>query len=324
MCLPRIALWIVALASGVLVLAHEVAPPDWALRVSFPAEPKGDNFKAPTPMGDVVSDRYSFEGNGETLLLVRSTYPMAIEAARRDEIYDKAKADAVRGRGGEIAGEGAFQLGEYEGRELRVRFTRAKRARHLRFVLIGSTLYALVHEQPDDRKDSPLAAAFWASVALRPGFEDPRAVGDRERWREIGQDGFRVRYDATRWYRDPSDNEVGIFNLLRADQRAEAQLIVEAAGTHHGPLEEAALATAREGSESVRVKGKKVRLRHGVNLTELHFEARVDSATYVNRGCYYSGPGGQVQLRAWATDRVYKEVAGDIDELLEGLVITRH
>lgn len=323
MCPPRIARWIAALALGVLVRAHEVAPADWALRVVFPAEPKADIVRAPSPQGDIVSDRYAYEGNGESLLLVRSTYPLAIESVRREEIYDKAKANAVRGRAGEIVGEGVFQLGEYEGRELRIRFARAKRMRHMRFVLIGATLYALVHEQPDDRNHSAAATAFWASLALRPGFGDARVVEDRERWREIGQDGFRVRYDATRWYRDPSDNEEGIFNFLRADQRAEAQLIVEAAGTHHGPLDEAALNIAREGSESVRVKGKKSRLRHGVSLSELHFEARVEGATYVNRGCYYSGPGGQVQLRAWATDRVYKEVAGDIEELLEGLVISK-
>jgi len=323
MCPLRPARWIAALALGVLARAHEVAPPDWALRVVFPAEPKADIVRAPSPPGDIVSDRYAYEGNGESLLLVRSTYPLAVESARRDEIYDQAKADAVRGRGGEVLAENIFQLGAYEGRELRIRFARAKRVRHMRFVLIGSTLYALVHEQPDERKHSPAAAAFWASLALRPGFEDARVVEDRERWREVGHGGFRVRFDATRWYRDPSDNEEGIFNLLRADQRAEAQLIVEAAGTHHGPLDEAALTIAREGSESVRVRAKKSRLRHGVNLTDLHFEARVEGATYVNRGCYYSGPGGQAQLRAWATDRVYKEVAGDIEELLEGLVITK-
>lgn len=323
MCPPRVVRWLAVLVLGAPTQAREVAPSDWALRVTFPGEPKTDTVRTPLPPGDIVSDRHIFEDNGEALLFVRSTYPLAVGAARRQEIYDQAKTDAVRGRGGELLAETRFQLGEYEGRELRIRFARAQRVRQMRFVLIGSALYALVHEQPADRRASAAAAAFWSSVALQPGFEDPRAVEERERWREVGQGGFRVRYDATRWYRDPSDNEEGIFNLLRADQRAEAQLIVEPPGTHGGPLEEAALATAREGAESVRVKGKKTRLRHGVNLTELQFEARVDGTTYVNHGCYYSGAGGQVQLRAWAKDRVYKDVAGDIEELLEGLVITK-
>ena len=323
MCPPRAVRWLAVLVLGVWAGAHEVAPADWALRVTFPGEPKTDTVRTPLPPGDIVSDRHIYESNSETLLLVRSIYPLAIETARKQEVYDRVKADAVRGRGGEILAERPFLLGEYEGRELRIRFARAQRVRQMRFVLIGSTLYALVHEHPADRKDSAAAAAFWASLALRPGFEDPRVVADRERWREVGQGGFRVRFDAARWYRDPSDNEEGIFNLLRVDQRAEAQLIVEPAGTHGGPLEEAALAMAREGAESVRVKGRKSRLRQGVNLTEVQFEARVDGTTYVNHGCYYSGPGGQVQLRAWAKDRVYKDVVGDIEELLEGLVITK-
>jgi hypothetical protein len=323
MCPPLSARWLALLALSATALAFDAGQPDWALKVSFPAEPKTDTVKAPSPAGDIVSDRFTHEAAGETLLLVRSVYPLAADATRKAEIYDRARADAVRGRGGEILADRAFRLGDHEGRELRIRFARAKRVRQMRFILIGSTLYALVHEQPDDRKESPVAAAFWQSLALRPGFEDPRAVEERERWREVGDGSFRVRYDATRWYRDPSDNEAGIFNFLRADQRAEAQLIIEPAGTHTGALDDAALAAAREGAESVRVKGKKSRLRHGVSLTELQFEARVEGATYVNHGCYYSGAGGQVQLRAWATDRVYREVAGDIEELLEGLIVAK-
>lgn len=323
MCPPRPARWLALLALCVLARAHDVEAEGWALRVRFPGAPAADTFRVPLPVGDVVSDRYAYEGDNESFLLVRSIYPLAIQPSRKADLYESAKADAVRGRGGEVVAEAEFALGEYTGRELRIRFTRAKRVRQVRYVLIGSTLYALVHERPQDRAESPGAAAFWASLALRPGYEDPRLVEDRERWREAGQGNFRVRYDATQWYRDPSDGEEGIFNFLRNDQRAEAQLIIEPPGTHAGPLEEAALAMAREGAESLRVRARKSRLRHGVSLAELQFEARVGGATYVNHGCYYSGPAGQVQLRAWATDRVYKEVAGDIEELLEGLVIVR-
>lgn len=320
---PRSARWLALLALCVLARAHEVAPDGWALRVRFPGAPVADIFRVPLPVGDVVSDRYSYEADSESFLLVRSTYPLAIQRSRQAELYEGARADAVRGRGGEVVAEAEFSLGAYTGRELRIRFARAGRVRQIRFILIGATLYALVHERPQDRAESPGAAAFWAGLALRPGYEDPRVVEERERWREAGQGGFRVRYDATQWYRDPADGEEGVFNFLRNDRRAEAQLIIEPPGTHAGPLEEAALAMAREGAESVRVRARKSRLRHGVSLAELLFEARVGGATYVNHGCYYSGPAGQVQLRAWATDRDYQAVAFDIEELLEGLVIAR-
>ena len=169
----------------------------------------------------------------------------------------------------------------------------------------------------------PEVARFLKSVAVRPEFADPRRAEEGARWREVVHGKFRVRYDATRWYRDPADREPGVFNFLRVDQQAAAQLNAEpeplAGGASMG---DAVLQTARENAESVVVRRTGKKTRGSVVVDEIEYTARVEGVTYVNHGYFYSGPAGAVQLRAWSPDKTYVPVSGDIEELLAGLSIT--
>ncbi len=295
---------------------------DWAVRGAFPLEPKRDEFRAPSPQGFVVSERFFVEDGGEAFMLVKSTYPVAFGGHARQALYETVKNDSITARSGEVTVDEAFRLGDYEGRRFVIEHRRARRTKELRLVLIGATLYASSYERPARQPEGPRAAGFLGGLALQPAFADARTIEESERWREIGAGRFKVRYDATRWYRDPTDAEPGIFNLLRADKLGEAQLIAEAA-PHDGDLAESALATARESADSVRILQRGARLRAGVNVTELRFEVRLDGTTYQNHGYYYSGPEGTVQLRAWAPEGDFRSVRGDIAELLDGLSVVR-
>lgn len=165
------------------------------------------------------------------------------------------------------------------------------------------------------------AGKFFDSIKLRSDSNDFRVVAERERWREYSFGKFRLRFDATRWYRDPGDQEPGVFNFLRTDQKAEAQFIAEERPLEGGDIAKAVLKTANEGADSISVKRRGKKLRGSVEVVELEFEARVDGTTYVNHGYFYTGPEGTVQLRAWAKDAEYNDMAGDITELLDGLSV---
>jgi hypothetical protein len=199
---------------------------------------------------------------------------------------------------------------------------REKSLREVRFVQIGAILYLASAEWPERGDGAARAAAFFANLQVRPEFQDAPAVAEAGRWRELAAGRFRLRYDATRWYRDPADTESGVCNLLRLDQRAEAQFITEAHALEAGDIATAVLTTAREGADSVEVAKRGSKRRGEVEVIELEFVAQVGKHAYRNRGYFYTGPEGTVQLRAWAAVAEYPDVAGDIAELLDGLTVT--
>jgi hypothetical protein len=176
-------------------------------------------------------------------------------------------------------------------------------------------------EWPEQAKGETAAAQFFDSIRVAAAFQNAREVETAARWRELTAGHFTLRYDASRWYRDPSDTEPGIFNLLRTDQRAEAQLIAEGQPVEGGDIEQAVLATVRESAETVSIRRRGRKLRGAAEVTELEFAVRVDGASYINHGYFYSGPEGAVQLRGWSEEQDFRDVSGDITELLDGLEV---
>lgn len=307
-------------ASG---LAVEFRQTGWGIRAEYPAAPKGDEFRADSERGPIISERYFYETKVESFLLLRMVHPVSfLYPQEREALYEQAKNDALKARPGEITADEVYQIGPYRGRRYQMTFRRAGRLKELRFVLIGSSLYAISYERAANAPDSPAGLAFLNGVALEPGFEDQIVVEERERWRKIGLAPFELRYDASRWYRDPEDREPGVFNLFHISKRAEVQLITEHVPIAGEDLEKAVLAGAREAAESVSVKKRGKRFRNGADFLDLQFEARVDGVTFVNHGRFYSGPEGSVQLRGWAVQANIYDMKGDIDELLDGLTMT--
>ena len=301
---------------------HPFAEPHWAIEAAFPDQPKTDGVLTPSPQGDVKVQRFFWEQGGEHYLLARFEYPLALRPGEETGLYHKSFADLLRSRPGQTKGAETFQLGPYEGQKLVIAQKKEKSLREVRFVVIGSVLYLISAEWPEAAGPvAPRAAQFFASVRVRPEFLNAREVEASARWRELAAGHFRLRYDATRWYRDPADQEPGVFNLLRPDQHAEAQFIAEDRPVEGGDIEQAVLATAKEGAESVAMKKRGRKLHGAVEMVELEFTARVEKVSYVNHGYFYSGPEGTVQLRGWATEHDYAGMEGDIAELLEGLVV---
>jgi hypothetical protein len=292
----------------------------WAIEAKFPDKPKTDGVLTPSEQGDVKVQRFYWEPSTEHYLLARFEYPMALELGAEIGLYDKSLKDLMKSRPGQVKEQGAFALGSYDGAKLVVAQRREKSIREVRFVLIGSVLYMASAEYPEAMPGAAgRAAQFFSTIQLKHGFENPREVAERDRWRELASGRFKLRYDATRWYRDPADAEPGIFNLLRTDQLAEAQFICENHPTEGGDIVRAVLDTAQEGAESVALKRRAVKLRGTIEVIELEFSARVERVTYTNHGYFFSGPEGTVQLRGWSNERDYRDVEGDITELLDGL-----
>ena len=305
------------------LLAVEFHHEGWGIRAEFPVAPKGDEFRAPSERGPIISERFFHETKAEAFLVLRMIYPVSfLYPHEREALYEQAKNEALKARPGEITTDEVFQVGPYRGRRYLINFKKAGRVKDLRFVLIGSSLYAISHERSAKDAGSSAGPVFLESIALEPGYEDQVFIEERDRWRKIGQTPFELRYDASRWYRDPEDHEPGIFNLFHISKRAEVQLITEKVPIPGDDLETAVLAEARGAAESVSVKNRATRLRKGREFLELEFEVRFDGVTFVNRARYLSAPEGSVQLRGWAVASNFYEMKGDIDELLDGLSMT--
>jgi hypothetical protein len=294
---------------------------NWAIEAHFPDEPKTDGILTSSPQGDVKVQRFYWEPSNEHYLLARFEYPLALLPGEEAGLYAKSFSDLTKSRPGQVRGRDKFELGPYEGEKLLIFQPREKSLREVRFVVIGAVLYMASAEWPEQGTGAARAAQFFESLQVRPEFANAREVAENGRWRELVAGRFRLRYDATRWYRDPADQEAGVFSLLRVDQRAEAQFIAEPHPVEGGDIERAVLETAREGAESVTVGRKGKKLRGSIQLTELEFAARVDRVVYRNHGYFYSGPEGTVQLRGWATEKEYPAMDGDIAELLDGLSV---
>lgn len=307
-------------AGAVLAADYAFTAPGWAIAAQLPKAPDTDGVLTPSPQGDIKAQRFFTEQAGERTFLVRFVYPMALLPGTEGGLYAKSFADMLKSRPGEVKARDRFALGPYEGQRMVIGQRRERTIREVRLLVVGSTLYLFSAEWPEGGTGAAWAEQFFKGIQLLPDYANAPLVQERERWRELAAGNFRVRYDAARWYRDPADAEPGIFNLLRPDAKAEAQLIAEAQPIE-GSIEAAVINTAREGAESVIVRKRGTKLRGAAQLTELEFVARVDRTTYVNHGYFYSGPAGAVQLRGWAKEADYPAVSGEITELLEGLVI---
>jgi hypothetical protein len=308
--------------AGAARAAEQVfAPPGWAIEARLPMAPGTDGILTPSPQGDIKAQRFFTEQAGERTFLVRFLYPMAMLPGEETGVYVKSMTDMLKSRPGEVKLRERFSLGPFEGERLVIAQKRDRTIREVRLVVVGSTLYLFSAEWPEAGTGATRAEQFFRSIQLRPDYTDLLLVQEKERWRELVAGNFRLRYDATRWYRDPADTDPGIFNFLRIDEKAEAQFIAEAQPVE-GSIEAAVINTARDGAESVTVRRRGSKLRGAVHVTELEFVARVQNATYVNHGYFYSGPEGAVQLRGWAKDVDYNGVTGDITELLDGLAIS--
>jgi hypothetical protein len=299
---------------------HLLSEPDWAVEVKLPATPGMDGVLTPSPQGDIKAQRFFTEQGGERAFLVRFQYPMAMLPGEETAVYAKNYTDMLKSRPGEVKLRDRFTLGPIQGERMVIAHRRERTVREVRLIIIGSTLYLFSAEWPESGSGAARAEQFFRGIQLKPDYADAVLVQERERWRELAAGRFRLRYDATRWYRDPADNEMGVFNLLHIGGKAEAQLIAEDQPVE-GSIEAAVINTAREGAESVTLRRRGQKLRGATQVIELEFAARVENVTYVNHGYFYSGPAGAMQLRGWAKDVDYSAVSGDIGELLDGLAI---
>lgn len=255
-------------------------------------------------------------------MVLRVTYPVVPLVAEREQLYASTIESFMNSRRGQIKQDEPWMLGQYDGQRLLVAQPAQKTHREVRLVLIGGSLYFISAEWPGNERASRSAAAFLASIEVKPGFDNARLVEERERWREIKLGNFTLRYDASRWFRDPQIADPNSVAMLRVDENAEAEFIASP-DRRSGVLEEFVIGAIKEHAESVAVKKRGKKLRGSTTVEELYFTVRVDGIVYENHGYFYTGAEGTAQLRAWADAKKYPAISGDIDELLSGLAITK-
>jgi hypothetical protein len=316
-------LWCSLGTAAELRAEHYFSAPNWAVEIKLEDKPASDTVDSPSPHGPTKASRYFLERAGENYLLVKFSYPVALVPGDETALFERSLKEMMKSRPGQMKSNTRFMLGPYSGYHLVIAQPRERTIREIRMIVIGSSLYICSAEYSAVSKSGgeTRARTFFNSMALNREFEDPRVVEERERWRFLSHGNFSLRYDAARWYRDPADQELGVFNLLRVDERAEAQFIAEEHPIEGSSIEEAVLQSAREGADEVIVKRRSKKTRGSVVVSVLEFSAKVEKTIYQNHGYFYSGAEGTVQLRAWALDKDHRSVAADVEELLDGLRI---
>ncbi|MBP6864748.1 MAG: hypothetical protein KBC32_05680 [Candidatus Didemnitutus sp.] len=301
---------------------HAAAPAEWAVTVNFPAPAQETEQRIRTDRGDEVALRRFVEVSGERFILTRITYPVTPLAVHRGALFKHTIETLMNSRSGEIREDNQFELGTYAGHRLLIEQRRERSLREVRLLLVGGALYFASAEWPAAAGQSARVKEFWSSLAVAPAYADARVMDDRSRWRELAQGNFQLRYDSSRWFRDPATVEENLIVLLRVDELAEAEFMagpqVQAA-----TMEELVLATAKESAERVTMRRRGKKLQGSTTVEELRFSVRVDGVTYENHGYFYNGPEGSVQVRAWSPEKNFAEVEGDIAELLDGLSIAK-
>lgn len=316
------AVLLLALAFSTPAFAQvDFAPADWAIRATFPAAPKENDQTVPMPLGEQLAQRRYYENGSERAMVIRFVYPLVPPPNARQSLYNESIETLMSSRQGELRADEPFAFGDYTGRRLLIEHKRDKTHREVRMLLVGGSLYVATAEWPGGRDRAPAADRFLSSLALQPAFTNPRAVEERERWREISAGNFSLRYDATRWFRDPEATEAGTVVLLRADELAEAEFVTSGDRQVTDTMEETILDGAREHAESVKLHRRGRKLRGVASVEELRFAVRIEGVTFENHGYFYTGAEGTVQLRAWSPDKTFRQVESDISELLDGLSV---
>lgn len=322
---PRRLVLVFASLFAVLLARADVAftQPEWALQAVFPAEPTADEQRTPSPQGDEIAQRRIAEAGGERFMLVRFVYPVVPDPNSREDLYRKSIKELTNARSGIVHARDSWDLQDHLGQRMVLEQPREKTYRELRFILIGASLYFASAEWLGGAKPSPNAAKFLNSIATQATFMSARDVDARERWREVVFGNFKVRYDASRWFRDPQSNEPNVVSLLRVDEMAEAEISFSPDRNPALTMEETVIAETRKIAESVKVIKRGKRMRGSASVEDLRYTVRADNTNFENHGYFYSGAGGTIRVRGWATDKNYPQVEGDITELLDGLIVSR-
>ncbi|MDP1579594.1 MAG: hypothetical protein Q8M02_04915 [Candidatus Didemnitutus sp.] len=317
-------LFLFVICWGSVLGQHAFAPADWGVVASFPKEPTADEQRVPTPHGDQIVQRHFLDIGKETLMILRVVYPITPFSSGQNVLYADTIRTMGRSRPGLLKDHTAYALGDYSGERIVVEQSRDKTHREIRVVLIGASLYVISAEWPGAQAPSAVAQTFLRSIDVAPTFHNRLLVEDRERWREITEGKFRLRYDATRWYRNaPKPADLGI-TLTRIDDDAGVEFIVSPDRLFEVKWDERILDKARETAESAKLIKKSRKMRGSATVDELRFMVRVDGVNYENHGYFYTGAEGTMQLRAWSPESSYRDVAGDIAELLDGLAVLRN
>jgi hypothetical protein len=324
--LPRAVLLVCATLVAVSALPAQVRleRESWALTLEFPTAPAADVVTMPSSKGDCIADRFTLQARDEIFLALKMTYPTAPTAADRGVLHREVIELVMNSRPGRIRSDERVDVGEFPMQRLLVELADRRAFREIRLVLIGSSLYFFSAEWPGGATPPERAQRFFASILLRPEFANARVVEERERWREIVQGSFRLRYDASRWFRDPQPSEdPNSIILLRVDELAEAEFVTSPERNPAPTMEEVVIGAAKETAESVKVLRRAKKYRGAAMVEELRFSVRAEGVNYENHGYFYSGPEGTAQLRAWSPEKAFRQVEGDIIELLDGLNISR-
>lgn len=298
------------------------SPAGWGITAIFPAAPTEEELRFPSPYGDEVAQRNTVESGDEKFVLTRISYPVFPTGAQRPELIRQAIESFMNSRAGVIREDETFVTGAYTGKRLLIEHRRENSHREVRLLLVGGSLYFASAEWSGGRTPSAIATEFLNSLAVPAELSNPAVAEEKDRWREIAQGNFVVRFDSSRWYRDPGSTAGGtepVF-LLRVDQLAEAEFStgpqLEAAS-----MEQVVIAAAKETADRVTVRKRGKRLQGSKSVEELRFSVRAEGETYENHGYFYNGTEGSVQLRAWSPQATFAEVEGDILELLDSLQV---
>lgn len=119
---------------------------------------------------------------------------------------------------------------------------------------------------------------------------------------------------------DGSNSSEYTFTLKKKD--AYAMLITERIGATIKVLKEAAISNAQKVSPDVKVVNEEMKTIHGVQVLFMQLEGTLEGIQFTYLGYYYSSPKGSIQFVTYTSQSLLNEYRSDMEELLNGMVIT--
>lgn len=136
-------------------------------------------------------------------------------------------------------------------------------------------------------------------------------------------DFYEVMYNDKLWKRIPSAsiNEDADITFQMRDEDAYAMIIYEEMEIELESLVDIALSTAIEAAFDSRVVVKEYRTVNGNKVIHMEIKGMVSGIKFVYNSHYFTSENGAIQFITFTSSNLYERLKGDMDDLLNGLVI---
>ncbi len=139
---------------------------------------------------------------------------------------------------------------------------------------------------------------------------------------EGSQAGYEIWYDPSVWTYFTQASADGEYSFKLNRGEAYAMVVAQRMEVSLDDLKISVLENARQASPDWHIVKSEKRTINGKELSMMEMEGPFKGIAYVYLGYYYSGPEGTIQFFAYTQKALFDQFRKDIEDLLNGLIIS--